>query len=51
MWDWALILVLYVIGVGFFHLLGGFRAAGQAIETWGRATASRRARRMSASSS
>ncbi len=47
MWDWAFILLLYVIGVGFFHLLGGFRAAADAIQTWGRASSTRRARRIS----
>lgn len=47
MWDWAFILLLYVIGVGFFRLLGGFRAAADAIQTWGRASSNLRERRVS----
>jgi hypothetical protein len=47
MWDWAFILLLYVIGVGFFRLLGGFRAAAGAIQAWGRASSSARSRRVS----
>jgi hypothetical protein len=49
-WDWTFILVLYVIGLGFFQFLGGFRAAANAIESWGRASSSARARRVSPSS-
>jgi hypothetical protein len=40
MWSWIVVLVLYAVGMGLFHVLGGLRAAGEAIENWGRANAS-----------
>ena len=33
--DWIAILILYGLALGFFRLLGGFRAAGEAIRWWG----------------
>ena len=48
--GWIVIGVLYVIGVGFFHWLGGIASAGDAIAEWGRSTADRRGRGMSSSS-
>ena len=27
--------VLYVVGMGFFHLLGGFGSAAKALQSWG----------------
>jgi hypothetical protein len=36
--DWIVILVLYVFVLGLFRVLGGFAAAGEAIQAWGRAT-------------
>lgn len=51
MWDWIVIGVLYMLGVGFFRLLGGFGAAAEALQRWGRASASVREDRVSPSSS
>jgi hypothetical protein len=48
MWGWIGIVVLYVLGMGFFHWLGGIGAAAEAIRGWGRATAERQ-RRVSSS--
>jgi hypothetical protein len=44
MWGWIWIVVLYVLGIGFFRWLGGIGAAADAIERWGRVTAERRRR-------
>ncbi len=33
--DWIVILILYVLVLGLFRLAGGFRAAGQALRSWG----------------
>jgi hypothetical protein len=49
MWGWILIAFLYVLGIGFFHWLGGIGAAADAIQRWGHTAADRR-RRNSASS-
>jgi hypothetical protein len=49
MWGWILIAVLYVLGMGFFHWLGGIGAAGEAIQRWGHATAERKRRTSSSS--
>lgn len=40
--DWVVVIVLYVGGIGFFHFLGGIRAAGEAFERWGRESSRRR---------
>ena len=45
-WDWVIVGGLYLFGMTLFELLGGFGAAGRAIERWGRATSIRRARRL-----
>jgi hypothetical protein len=42
MWGWIGIAVLYVLGMGFFHWLGGIGAAAEAFRRWGEATAQRR---------
>jgi hypothetical protein len=42
MWSWIWIAGLYVLGIGFFRWLGGIGAAAEAIQSWGRVTASRR---------
>jgi hypothetical protein len=42
MWSWIWIGALYVLGIGFFRWLGGIGAASEAIQNWGRVTASRR---------
>ena len=44
MWSWIGIAALYVLGIGLFRWLGGVAAAGDAIASWGRATAERRRR-------
>ena len=49
MWDWIWIGVLYVLGMGFFHWLGGVGAAANAIQGWGHASAERRRRTRSMS--
>jgi hypothetical protein len=41
MLTWIVVLVLYAVGMGLFHILGGLSAAGEAIENWGRASADR----------
>jgi len=42
MWGWLGIAVLYVLGMGFFHWLGGIGAAADAIERWGHSVGERR---------
>jgi hypothetical protein len=42
MTSWIILGVAYVFAIGFFRILGGVGAAGDAIERWGRATAARR---------
>jgi hypothetical protein len=44
MWSWIWIAVLYALGMGFFHWLGGIGAAANAIQRWGNATGERRRR-------
>jgi hypothetical protein len=41
MLSWLGIGALYVLGIGFFHWLGGVGAASDAIAQWGHATAER----------
>jgi len=36
--NWIVVVVLYVLGMGCFHLLGGLRAAGEALRNWGHAS-------------
>jgi len=40
--EWIPILVLYVVGLGFFRALGGFGAAGGALRRWGRGSSALR---------
>jgi hypothetical protein len=42
MLDWIVIAVLYVAGIGFFHLIGGVESAGEALKQWGHAYAERK---------
>jgi hypothetical protein len=49
MWGWIWVVVLYVLGIGFFHWLGGIGAAADAIQRWGHSTAKRRRRTRSLS--
>jgi hypothetical protein len=44
MWSWIIIAVLYLIGAGFFYLLGGLGSASDALQQWGRTTGSSRGR-------
>ena len=44
MWEWIATVLLYVLGIGFFHWLGGIGAAADAMKLWGRAAAERRRR-------
>jgi hypothetical protein len=37
--SWITVAILYALGMGCFRLLGGFRAAGDALRRWGRASA------------
>jgi hypothetical protein len=43
--EWILIGLGYAFGLLFFQLLGGIRAAGRAIERWGRESSVRRLER------
>jgi hypothetical protein len=36
MWDWLIIAGLYLLGAGLLRWLGGFGAAGRALQEWGR---------------
>jgi hypothetical protein len=49
MWGWIVVLVLYAVGMGLFHVLGGIRAAGEAIENWGRASSAKHDEQLSPS--
>jgi hypothetical protein len=40
--EWIVIVALYLAGIGFFRLLGGVAAAGEAMRRWGEAAAMRR---------
>ena len=42
MTSWIVTGVLYVLGIGIFHWLGGLAAAGDAIARWGSAAAEER---------
>jgi hypothetical protein len=42
--SWVVVIVLYVIGMGIFHVLGGLGAAAAALEQWGRSRAVRSSR-------
>jgi hypothetical protein len=48
--SWVVIIVLYIVGMGIFHALGGLGAAGDALAQWGRSRASRVGRTISSSS-
>ncbi len=41
MWNWIFIGGLYALGMGFFSVLGGVRAAGDAFQRWGETVARR----------
>jgi hypothetical protein len=44
MTEWIVIAVLYALGMGVFHLLGGLSAAADAFRDWGARAARDRAR-------
>ena len=46
MTGWIVVVVLYALGMGFFRLLGGFAAASDAIQRWGRWSAEKRRKRI-----
>ena len=46
-----MIVALYLLGMGFFALVGGVRAAGDAIRRWGETESHRRRARISPTSS
>jgi len=48
--NWIIVVVLYVFGMGCFHLLGGLRSAGEALRNWGHASTAIKSRPSSASS-
>jgi hypothetical protein len=41
MWNWIMIAALYLVGMGFFALLGGLRAASDALRRWGESSSQR----------
>jgi hypothetical protein len=45
-WDWLIVAGAYLVGLGFFQLLGGLRAASEAIQRWGRSSATKRIERV-----
>jgi hypothetical protein len=50
MLSWIVVVALYLCGMGFFALLGGFGGAADALERWGRNSASERRSRSPVSS-
>ena len=48
--DWIVIVILYAFGAGFFRLLGGMNAAGEALRRWGKASSAVKASPSSSSS-
>jgi hypothetical protein len=48
MWNWVVIVGCYAFGAGFFRLIGGVGAAGEAMRRWGASESVRRADRVSA---
>jgi hypothetical protein len=47
MFTWIVVVGLYAVGMGLFHILGGLSSAGEAIENWGRASAAGREEQLS----
>jgi hypothetical protein len=44
--DWFVVVGLYVVGLGAFHLLGGLDSAAEAFRRWGGREAARRRHRL-----
>jgi hypothetical protein len=38
--NWIVVVVLYLLGMGLFHLLGGLAAAADVLRRWGEAVSS-----------
>jgi hypothetical protein len=38
--DWIVVLILYLLGMGFLGLLGGLHSAADAVRHWGEASSS-----------
>ena len=38
--DWIVVVVLYLFGMGLFHVLGGLGAAAETLKRWGRVSSS-----------
>jgi hypothetical protein len=38
--SWAIVVILYLFGMGFFYLIGGVAGAADALAGWGYRTAS-----------
>jgi hypothetical protein len=49
MWSWIIVIVLYLLGMGLFHILGGLAASAEAIRGWGEAAFTMRNRTSSSS--
>jgi hypothetical protein len=47
--SWIVIVALYLVGMGFFALIGGLGSAAEAFRRWGEHTARQRAKRLSSS--
>jgi hypothetical protein len=45
--DWIIVGVLYFLGMGLFHVLGGLGAASDTLRRWGEASSTIRSRRAS----
>jgi hypothetical protein len=41
MWNWILIVSLYLLGMGLLGVLGGLGSAGDAIRNWGESASGR----------
>jgi hypothetical protein len=50
MWQWIIVIALYVVGMGFFHVLGGLGAAAETLKRWGHASSTIRSSPASSSS-
>jgi hypothetical protein len=45
MWNWIVIVLGYGFAAFFLRLIGGFNAAGDAIQNWARSSSAKRIRR------
>jgi hypothetical protein len=49
MWQWILIIAVYLLSISLFRWLGGIGAAAEAIQRWGNTVGERRRRSISPS--